>query len=147
MVTHSSILAWRIPGMGSHRVRHDWSDLAVAGAVGLYAIIWPHLWRLKLSPDTAKCSLGCKILTENHWSKRIIQSASGDFPGGPVVENPPSNAEVAGSIPDQGIQIPHAPRQESPHVAHCNSWTRAPQLERSLCIAMNIQLRGKKKKN
>ena len=37
MATHSSILAWRIPGtgepgglpsMGSHRVRHDWSDLA-----------------------------------------------------------------------------------------------------------------------
>ena len=38
MVTHSSVLAWRIPGtgpgglpsMGSHRVRHDWSDLAAA---------------------------------------------------------------------------------------------------------------------
>ena len=39
MSTHSSVLAWRIPGMGephglpsmgSHRVRHDWSDLAVA---------------------------------------------------------------------------------------------------------------------
>ena len=38
MATHSSVLAWRIPGtgepggllfMGSHRVRHDWSDLAV----------------------------------------------------------------------------------------------------------------------
>ena len=37
METHSSVLAWRIPGtgvlgglpsMGSHRVRHDWSDLA-----------------------------------------------------------------------------------------------------------------------
>ena len=37
MATHSSTLAWRIPGMGepgglpsmgSHRVRHDWSDLA-----------------------------------------------------------------------------------------------------------------------
>ena len=27
--THSSVLAWRIPGMGSHRVWHDWSDLAV----------------------------------------------------------------------------------------------------------------------
>ena len=35
--THSSVLAWRIPGtgelgglpsLGSHRVRHDWSDLA-----------------------------------------------------------------------------------------------------------------------
>ena len=41
MATHSSVLAWRIPGtgepgglpsMGSHRVGHDWSDLA-AGAV------------------------------------------------------------------------------------------------------------------
>ena len=41
MATHSSILDWRIPGMGepgglpskgSHRVRHDWSDLAAAAA-------------------------------------------------------------------------------------------------------------------
>ena len=39
MATHSSVLAWRIPGMGepgglpsmgSHRVWHDWSDLAAA---------------------------------------------------------------------------------------------------------------------
>ena len=27
MATHSSVLAWRIPGMGSHRVRQDCSDL------------------------------------------------------------------------------------------------------------------------
>ena len=33
MATHSSVLAWRIPGMGSHRVGHYWSDLAVAAAV------------------------------------------------------------------------------------------------------------------
>ena len=42
MATHSSILAWRIPGtgepgglpsLGSHRVGHDWSDLAAAAAV------------------------------------------------------------------------------------------------------------------
>ena len=41
MATHSSILAWRIPGreepggllsVGSHTVRHDWSDLAAAAA-------------------------------------------------------------------------------------------------------------------
>ena len=41
MATHSSILAWRIPGvgephglppMGSHSVGHDWSDLAAAAA-------------------------------------------------------------------------------------------------------------------
>ena len=39
MATYSSVLAWRIPGMGEpgglpsvglHRVRHDLSDLAVA---------------------------------------------------------------------------------------------------------------------
>ena len=39
MATHSSILAWRVlgmeepaglPSMGSHRVGHDWSDLAAA---------------------------------------------------------------------------------------------------------------------
>ena len=39
MATHSSVLAWRIlgttepgglPSLGSHRVRHDWSDLAAA---------------------------------------------------------------------------------------------------------------------
>ena len=29
MATHSSVLAWRVPGMGSHRVGHDWSDLAI----------------------------------------------------------------------------------------------------------------------
>ena len=41
MATHSSVLAWRIPGMGepgglpsmgSHIVGHDWSDLAAAAA-------------------------------------------------------------------------------------------------------------------
>ena len=45
MAPHSSVLAWRIPGtgepgrllpMGSHRVGHDWSDLAAAAA----SIIW-----------------------------------------------------------------------------------------------------------
>ena len=31
-----------------------------------------------------------------------------DFPGGPVVENPPSNAGDEGSILGQGTKIPHA---------------------------------------
>ena len=43
MATHSSVLVWRIPGtgepgglpsVGSHRVGHDWSDLAAAAAAG-----------------------------------------------------------------------------------------------------------------
>ena len=48
MATHSSVLAWRIPGtgepgglpsMGSHRVGHDWSDLAGAAAAATH-ISW-----------------------------------------------------------------------------------------------------------
>ena len=51
MATHSSVLAWRIPwteepgglpSMGSHRVGHDWSDLAAAAAAVLsLKCIWP----------------------------------------------------------------------------------------------------------
>ena len=54
MATHSSVLAWRIPGtgepgglpsMGSHRVGHDWSDLAAAAA----AATWMGLENIILS--------------------------------------------------------------------------------------------------
>ena len=56
MATHSSVLAWRIPGMGepgglpsmgSHRVGHDWSDLAAADQLSwdktLAIILWSPL--------------------------------------------------------------------------------------------------------
>ena len=50
MVTHSSILAWRIawteePGglqsVGSQRVRHDWSDLALHSIAALECLLFP----------------------------------------------------------------------------------------------------------
>ena len=53
MATHSSVLAWRIPGtgepgglpsLGSHRVGHDWSDLAATAAAAVYQD--HHLWCL-----------------------------------------------------------------------------------------------------
>ena len=57
MATHSSVLAWRIPGtgepgglpfMGSHRVRNDWSDLAVAvaAAVVIFDFSVPYLYSI-----------------------------------------------------------------------------------------------------
>ena len=67
MATHSSVLAWRIPGtgepdglpsMGSHRVRHDWSDLAAAaigfpgGSVGKES---PYNARAGSIPDLGRC--------------------------------------------------------------------------------------------
>ena len=48
MATHSSVLAWRIPGtaepgglpsMGSHRVGHDWSDLAAVAAAAYHTVL------------------------------------------------------------------------------------------------------------
>ena len=48
MATHSSALAWRIPGTGkpgglpsrgSHRVGHNWSDFAAAAAASPYNLI------------------------------------------------------------------------------------------------------------
>ena len=48
MAPHSSVLAWRIPGMvepgglpsvGSHRVGQDWSDLAAAAAAAARLVI------------------------------------------------------------------------------------------------------------
>ena len=56
MATHSSVLAWRIlgtgepgglPSMGSHRVGHDWSDLAAA------TLLEGWIWR----PDHLTCLL------------------------------------------------------------------------------------------
>ena len=59
MATHSSVLAWRIPGtagpggllsMGSHRVRHNWSDLAAAAA----SCFPQRLYKLIFSPTMYK---------------------------------------------------------------------------------------------
>ena len=58
MATHFSVLAWRIPGtvepgglpsMGSHRVRHNWSDLEAAAAEH-------HLWGFAKPLITRYCS-------------------------------------------------------------------------------------------
>ena len=63
MATHPSVLAWRIPGtgepgglpsMGSHRVGHDWSDLAAAAEI----IIQSAVCQRQISYDTVfMCSL------------------------------------------------------------------------------------------
>ena len=57
MATHSSVLAWRIPGTGepgglpstrSHGVGHDWSDLAAAALVEAAGC-----WYMRLGHKTA----------------------------------------------------------------------------------------------
>ena len=86
MATHSSVLAWRIPGteepgglpsMGLHRVGHDWSNLAAAAAAVFFTQIF---------------IIVCNLLL---WASRVAL----------VVKNPPANAgdiRDSGSIPGSG---------------------------------------------
>ena len=83
MATHSSVLAWRIPGtaepgglssMGSHRVRHDWSDLAAAAAIRLmfrtvliYKVANTEPWREK-----DKYLLPVFWLDKKAWTMRTL---------------------------------------------------------------------------
>ena len=80
MATHSSVLAWRIPGtgepgglpsMGSHRVGHDWSDLAAAATISdvehlficLCSFVY-HLWRNPFSNPLFSLKSGCFSVVE-----------------------------------------------------------------------------------
>ena len=87
MATHSSILAWRIPGTGepdelpslrSHRVGHDGSDLAAAAAASVLA--WRIPWTEKpgwnwLNPLWMS-SLGTAVAPEENISARGSLSES-----------------------------------------------------------------------
>ena len=79
MATHSSVLAWRIPGtgepgglpsMGSHRVRHDWSDLAAAAAADWfwYLVMDREAWRDSVH-GVAKSRTRLSSWTELKWNK------------------------------------------------------------------------------
>ena len=55
MASHSSVLAWRVPGtgepaglpsVGSHRVGHDWSDSAAPAWIGHICVPFIHGWTL-----------------------------------------------------------------------------------------------------
>ena len=72
--THSSVLAWRIlgmaepgglPSMGSHRVGHDWSNLAAAAA-SIHLISW---WQGPSYVYT--CQNGIILLFLNEWNSSL----------------------------------------------------------------------------
>ena len=92
MATHSSVLAWRIRGtgepggllsMGSHRVGHDWNDLAVAAraventdftlnrlsTTSVQSLSWV---RLFATPWTAACQASLSITYS--WSLLKLMS-------------------------------------------------------------------------
>ena len=91
MATHSIVVAWRIPGMGepsglpsmgSHRVRHDWSDLAAAAAL---CIRWPKYWSFSFSMSPSNEYSGvisfridsfCLISLQSKWLSGVFSSTT-----------------------------------------------------------------------
>ena len=82
--------------------------------------------------------------------KGIRSRPAWDFPGGPVVKNPPSNAGDTGLIPDRGTKIPHAAGQlilcaTSTEPEHLNYRARTPQTtEPTFSGACVLQLEERK---
>ena len=77
MATHSSVLAWRIPGsaepgglpsMGSHRVGHDWSDLAAVAAAQDYRANECTAWIFFPLELVFQLEYGFSSLVVQHWN-------------------------------------------------------------------------------
>ena len=60
------------------------------------------------------CAL-CPVRLADSLRAQHSKKQGRDFPGGPVVKNPPYNAGDMGLIPGQGTKIPYAVGQLSPH--------------------------------
>ena len=91
MATHSSVLAWRIPGTGepgglpsmeSHRVGHDWSDLAAAEQMEEYHAAYLHetikhtgSWAIFLQNIDSKYIQVCPDFTYLFHHKSLLRGA------------------------------------------------------------------------
>ena len=99
MATHSSVLAWRIPGagepggltsMGSHRVGHDWSDLAAAavnkasGCDGIPAELFKTLKDYTIKVLNYQ---SIKVLSTRKWPLDWKSQSSSHFPRRTVLRN------------------------------------------------------------
>ena len=83
MAAHSSVLAWRIlwtgkPGrlqsMGSHRVRHNWSDLAAAAET----LFWSPCCNLSKFPHTVGLAKYWEMVYFSfHFKSRILWAIDG----------------------------------------------------------------------
>ena len=94
MATHSSVLAWRIPGaaepgglpsLGSHRVGHDWSNSAAAAAAAASAYndnftsslpIWITLISFSSLIAVAKTSLTVLKRSVESWHPYLVPDFS-----------------------------------------------------------------------
>ena len=134
----------RLQSMRLQRIRHDWTTNTlntfpkiphlVYQKAGLAILqIYPEFNQFSSSPQqlsktpsslswitavAGQIALLLQLLAlrfSTYTMARIIfQNLIRDFPGGPVVKSPPSNAGDVGSIPSQGTKILHVEGQLGP---------------------------------
>ena len=116
MATHSSVLAWRIPGtgepgglpsLGSHRVGHDWSDLAAAAVLNEWhptPVLLPgksHGWRsLEGCSPWGRWGLDTTKQLHFHFSLSCIGEGNGNPLQCSCLENP--RDRKPGGLPSMG---------------------------------------------
>ena len=92
MATHSSVLAWRIPrtgepgglpSLGSHRVRHDWSNLVAAEATRLSFQSLSHFWLFE-HHRLQHARLPCPSTTPGACSNSYHQVSDAVWPSHPL---------------------------------------------------------------
>ena len=94
LATHSSILAWKTPWTYEKPLISSYNLLSIYES------------DIALSKDSAYV-----------YSFNPKKALGRDFPGGPMVKNPPSNAGDKSLIPRRGTKIPHAMGQIRPEAA------------------------------
>ena len=94
MSTHSIVLAWRIPGtgepgelpsMGSHRVGHDWNDLAAGKTENAMA---PHsstlAWKMPWTEEPGGLQSMGLLRVGHDWTNSLSLSCIGEGNGNPL---------------------------------------------------------------
>ena len=123
MATHSSVFVWRIPGtgepgglpsMGSHRVEHDWSDLAAAADYtmrrailqysGLLTVVATMLLLGQILPLPVKKA----ALHKSRWERTLLHplSSSGGWPRQLTAHKLPTGARWGFSLLSTPFKLP-----------------------------------------
>ena len=128
MAIHSSVLAWRIPGMGepgglpsmgSHRVGHDWSDLAAAAAAYADYLIHVHV----ANPWTIACQapLSMGFSKQEYWSW-LPCPPPGDLPEPGIKPGSLTSPASAGFFITSSTWEAHLIHGTQHHFITCVSW-------------------------
>ena len=118
---------WVIRSTPSFIIKSPSSKVSFLNCVYFFIPVWCFSSFLKkFLEDNCFTTLCCLV----SYPQKFWKGDSWDFPGGPVVKNPPCNAGNLGLVHGWGPKIPQASRQQSPSTTATEptcSGARVPQ--------------------